>query len=204
VIPYKLAAIAAARLIITSARPAGLVAVMVLAFSVLAGCGGDDDDGGAPPTAGVFVAKVEGTDAQIALVTDGASLGGGFLCVPEGASSWIRGAPLEDGTVELVARREESLGEATFDGDTASGEVTVAGGPQSFGAELAEGKAGLYRTTSGEPGKAGFSETGWVVLPDGSVCGVTGTTTSGGGFEAQPAPSNPKNQITDFANPFPF
>jgi hypothetical protein len=176
-----------------------------VAFSLLAGCGGDDDDdGGAPPTAGVFVAEVEGTEAQIALVTDGASLGGGFLCVPKGGSSWIRGAPLEDGTVELVARREESLGEATFDGDTASGEVSVAGGPHSFSAELAAGKAGLYRTTSGKAGEPGFSETGWVVLPDGSVCGVTGTTTEGGGFEFQRAPSDPKNQITDFANPFPF
>jgi hypothetical protein len=202
---YKLAAIAAARHTIPSARPASLVAVMVLAFSGLAGCGGDDDDnGGAPPTAGVFVAKVEGTDAQIALITDGQRLSGGFLCIPKGGSSWIREAPLEDGTVELVARREESLGEATFDGDTAGGEVTVAGAPRSFSAELAEGKAGLYRTTSGKAGKAGFSETGWVVLPDGSVCGVTGTTTPGGGFESQPAPPNPKNQITDFANPFSF
>jgi hypothetical protein len=201
----KLAAIAAGRHIVTRARPASLVAALVAAFALLAGCGDDDSEsGGASPTAGVFVAKVEGTDAEIALVTDRERLSGAFLCIPKGGSSWISPAPLEDGKVELVARRGDTLGEASFAGDSASGEVTVAGGQRSFSAELAKGKAGLYRTTSGKVGKAGFSETGWIVLSDGSVCGVTGTITPGGGFKSQPAPSSPKNQVTDFANPFPF
>jgi hypothetical protein len=200
---YKLAAIAAAHHIVPRARPASLV-VLVVSFALLAGCGGDDgDSGGAPPTAGVFVANVEGTDAEIALVTDGQRLSGAFLCIPKGGSSWIRPAPLEDGKAELVARRGDPLGEASFDGDSASGEVTVAGGSRSFSAELAKGKAGLYRTTSGKAGKAGFSETGWIVLRDGDVCGTT-TTLTNSGVKTEPAPSEPKGQITDFADPFPF
>jgi hypothetical protein len=189
----------------SSARARPLrVGALVVGLALLAGCGGDDDDsGGAPPTAGVFVASVDGTDAKIALVTDGERLSGAFLCIPKGGSSWISPAPLEDGKVELVARRGDTLGEASFAGDSASGEVTVAGGQRSFSAELAKGKAGLYRTTSGKVGKAGFSETGWIVLPDGTVCGSTNSTTPSG-FESEPAPSKPEGKVTSFAKPFPF
>jgi hypothetical protein len=189
----------------SSARARPLrVGALVVGLALLAGCGGDDDDsGGAPPTAGVFVASVDGTDAKIALVTDGERLTGAYLCNEKTVSQWIAEAPLEDGKAELVARRGVSLGEASFDGDTASGDVTVAGGPQSFSAELAKGEAGLYRTTSGKAGKAGFSETGWIVLPDGTVCGSTNSTTPSG-FESEPAPSKPEGKVTSFAKPFPF
>jgi hypothetical protein len=177
---------------------------LLVGFALLAGCGGGDEGGGgAPPPAGVYVAKVGNTEAEIALVTDGERLSGAYLCNEKTVSQWIGEAPLEDGKAELVARRGVSLGEASFDGDTASGDVTVAGGPQSFSAELAKGKAGVYRTTSGKAGAPGFSETGWIVLPDGTVCGSTNSSNAGG-FESEPATSKPEGKVTNFANPFPF
>jgi hypothetical protein len=180
-----------------------LIAVLALAAFGLAACGGDDDEetsAGAPATtAGVFVGKVDGT--YVALVTDGQRLGGAYLCSQE-SFAWIRPAPLTDGTADLVARRGETFGEASFAGEGASGDVNLAGGSHGFSAKLATGKAGLYRTTSGKPGEAGSSETGWVVLPDGSMCGWTTSITPSGDFKFDPAPSRPRGQVTDFTNPF--
>lgn len=152
---------------------------------------------------GVFVGKVGATNASIALVTDGQHLSGAYLCNSQNVSSWISPAPLADGKAKLVARRGDNLGEASFSGNSASGDVTVAGGSQSFTADLAKGKAGLYRTTSGKGGEPGFKETGWIVLPDGSTCG-TSTTLTSSGSTTEPAPTSPKGQVTDFADPFPF
>jgi hypothetical protein len=154
-------------------------------------------------TAGVYVGQVGGTNHLVALVTDGSRLSGAYLCIPEGTSQWIKPAPLQGGQVALVARRGVVLGSAKFVGDTATGTVN-SGGQNSFSANLANGKAGLYRTHSGTANKPGFSETGWIVLPDGNTCGSTNSITSGGGFKSTPATSSPEGQITDFANPFPF
>jgi hypothetical protein len=139
------------------------------------------------------------------LVTDGNRLTGAYLCIPQSTSQWIRPAPLQSGQAALVARRGVNLGSAKFAGDTATGTVN-AGGQNSFSAKLATGYAGLYRTTSGTANKPPFSETGWIVLPDGTVCGGTNTITAGGGFKSGPAPSKPEGsgRVTDFANPFPF
>ena len=155
----------------------------------------------------MFVAKVENTVANIALVTDGKRLTAAYLCIPkfpQGGTSWMSPAPLADGKAALTARRGVILGEASFSGDSATGKVTVAGGSRSFSADLAKGYAGLYRTTSGEAGKTGSSETGWIVLPDGGVCGVTNLNVPGGGFKSEPAPSKPEGDghITNFANPY--
>jgi hypothetical protein len=152
---------------------------------------------------GVFVGRIEHIDTYVALVTDGQRLTGANLCFERGGFAWIRPAPLEDGRTELITRSGEILGETSFAGRSARGDVNFAGSSQSFSAKLATGKAGLYRTTSGKPGEAGFSETGWIVLPDGSVCGTTGTVTQSGS-KVRPAPSSPKGHVTDFVNPFPF
>jgi hypothetical protein len=161
--------------------------------------------GGAQPvSAGVFVGKVDGTDAEVALVTNGERLSGAYLCSPNGAV-WFRPATFAGGTADLVPRSGETLGEASFAGEGASGNVDLGGDSHSFSAELATGKAGLYRTTSGEPeGEGRVSETGWIVLPDGSKCGRTNSITPGGDFKTEPAPSRPKGHVTDFTNPFPF
>jgi hypothetical protein len=157
---------------------------------------------GAPPTPGVFVGNVEGTKASIALVTDGQRLTGAYLCIPRGATSWISPAPLLDDKATLIARRKVTLGDASFAGDRATGEVTVAGGSRSFNAELATGKAGLYHATSGTTDEPGSTETGWIVLPNGSICGTANSVIAGGGFKSEPAPSKPRGKITNFTNPF--
>jgi len=150
----------------------------------------------------VFVGKVEGTDASIALVTDGQRLTGAYLCIPHGGTSWISPAPLVDGKSELVARRRVTIGEASFVGDRATGEVTVAGGSRSFNHELATGKAGLYHRASVTADEPGSTETGWIVLLNGSICGITNSIIAGGGFKSEPARSKPKGKVTNFANPF--
>jgi hypothetical protein len=197
-------------------RPLSLIAAPLLALALLAGCGGGGDDdetttaattggGGGAATPGVFVGQVEGTDDAIALVTDGNRLTGAFLCIPDSTSQWVRPAPLQDGQAALVARRGVNLGSAKFAGDTATGTVN-AGGQNSFSAKAASGYAGLYRVTSGNANNPPYSETGWIVLPDGTVCGGTNTITAGGGFRSGPAPSKPQGsgRVTDFANPTPF
>jgi hypothetical protein len=156
-------------------------------------------------TPGVYVGQVQGTDDSVALVTDGHRLSGAYLCIPQSTSQWIRPGPFTNGKASLVARRGATLGSATFNGKTASGEVT-AGGQRSFTAQVATGDAGLYRKTSGSINGGQFTETGWIVLPNGNVCGGTNTTTAGGGFQSSQAPSQPASgsKVTNFANPFPF
>lgn len=190
------------------------VAGPVVALALLAGCGGDDDDetatsptsgGGAQKvTAGVFVGKVEGTDAAVALVTNGRRLTGAYLCIPKGGTSWISPAPLTDGKAKLVARRGMTLGEAGFAGDSATGKAKVAGGLRNFNAEPAKAYAGLYRTTSGEAGEPGSTETGWIVLPDGTICGTINSITPGGAFKSKPAPPKPEGEgrVTNFSSPY--
>jgi hypothetical protein len=205
----------------TRVRPAALIAALVLVAVLLAGCGGGDDDdetetapgagqgaaagGEQSATPGVYVGQVGATDSSIALVTDGSRLTGAFLCVPKSTAQWVRQAPLDNGNASLVARRGVVLGTARFADDTATGTVQ-AGGENDFSAKVASGYAGLYRTTSGTTNEPGFSETGWIVLPNGQVCGGTNTITAGGGFESKPAPSKPdgSGRVTDFSNPFPF
>lgn len=105
-----------------------------------------------------------------------------------------------------MARRGTALGEVKFAAGNASGKVTAEGGSQSYTATPAKGYAGLYRTTTGPASKPGSTETGWVVLPDGDVCGNTNSVTAGGGFKSEPAPSQPEGsgKVSDFANPFSF
>ena len=208
---------------------ATFVAALGLAAALLAGCGGSSTTtvttpssgapsgggaaaggggtsaggGGGKVTPGVYVGQVGATNNSVALVTDGHRLSGAFLCIPTSTSQWIKPAPFTNGKTLLVARRGVTLGSATFGGSTATGKV-LAGGSNPFTAKVATGKAGLYRTTSGTANQPGFSETGWIVLPDGSTCGATNSITSGGGFKAGPAPSTPTGQITNFENPFPF
>ena len=188
--------------------------------ALIAGCGGGSSDntttaatatatvpaggGGGSATAGVYVGEVGGTNHLIALVTDGGTrVSGAYLCVPQGTSQWIKPAPLQGGKAALVARNGTVLGSAQFSGNAATGTIN-SGGQQQFTAKLASGKAGLYRKTSGTSNQPGFSETGWIVLPDGTTCGSTNSITTGGGFQSQPDTSSPEGQITNFSNPFPF
>ena len=145
-----------------------------------------------------------GSNHLIALVTDGGTrVSGAYLCIPQGTSQWIKPAVFQGGQAALVARNGTVVGSAKFSGDTATGTINE-GGNNSFTAKRASGKAGLYRKTSGTSNQPGFSESGWIVLPDGNTCGSTNSITSGGGFQSTPETSSPEGQITNFSDPFPF
>lgn len=69
--------------------------------------------------------------------------------------------------------RGEPLGVLTIADGTASGEVRIADNRYRFRAQPATSAVGLYRVAEGTPGTPGFSETGWIVLGDGSERGGT-------------------------------
>jgi len=158
-----------------------LTLALLALFLLLPGCGDDDEDEGAQETTtteraaaeGVFVGEVEGTDAYVALISDGTELRGGYVCDGKRTSVWLKPAALSDGQVSLTSRAGEALGTAELSDDGAGGELKLAGEAHAFSAAPASGKAGLYREAKGELGKPGYSETGWIVLADGSVRGRT-------------------------------
>ena len=172
-----------------SARRRLLSAVAVTAAVVLAGCGDDDADTSVEPAQattavaakGAFVGKVDGTDAYVALVSDGSRVLG-YVCDSKKLSRWIDVSTIRDGTAALATRTGDDLGEAMISGSRASGTITIGGQPHAFRAAPASGKAGLYRAArvDREDGKLGNGEVeaGWIVLPDGTQRGATNTGTT--------------------------
>ena len=158
-----------------------LVLAVLALFLLVSGCGDDDDDQAAQETAttesagatGVFVGEVAGTDAYVALISDGTELRGGYVCDGKRTSVWLKPAKLSDGKVSLTSRAGDALGSAELSGDGADGELKLAGQVHTFSAAPAAGKAGLSREAKGKFGKPGYVETGWIVLADGSVRGRT-------------------------------
>ncbi|MGH9049404.1 MAG: hypothetical protein ACRDY4_06720, partial [Acidimicrobiia bacterium] len=130
----------------------------------------------AAATDGVYVGAVAGTDAYLAVTSDGDEFRG-YVCDGEGLSTWIGAAPLAGATAELVTREGETIGTVTFAGGAATGTVSVAGAEHDFTADEATGDAGLYRATPGAPdapvsAEPGWVEIGWIVLTDGTQRGV--------------------------------
>jgi len=163
-----------------SLRIAAVLATLALAL-IGTGCGDDDDDGGGGEKtaesgqveAGTYVGKVDGSNAYVALVTDGKTVDG-YICDAKEISTWIGEDKLSDGgSVALSSRKGVLLGEATFEGDEATGKFVIDGKPHDFSAEPASGEAGLYHTAKGTQGKLGFVESGLIVLADGSQRGAT-------------------------------
>ena len=165
-------------------------AVAVTAAVVLAGCGDDADTSTEPaqPAAaaaakGAFVGKVDGTDAYVALVSDGSRVLG-YVCDAKKLSRWIDVSTIREGTAALATRTGDDLGEAMISGDRASGTITIDGESRAFSAVPASGEAGLYRAAriDRKDGKLtkGEAEAGWIVLPDGTQRGATnvGTTST--------------------------
>jgi len=166
----------------------GALAALFIFALVLAACGGDDDDGEekAQPTPAetgqtadrdktrTFVGKVEGTDANIAIQVAG-DAASGYVC--DGKKIWgsVVG-DAKDGEVELADEDRDYVVDATVQGDTVSGEVTLKDGSvQSFSAEPAEGDAGLYQLV--EKAEDNVYVGRWVRSNDGSVRGKVTTVT---------------------------
>lgn len=169
---------------------------MALLAVAVAGCGGGNENKGAAQN-GTYVGKVKGTNAYVALVSDIKTIAGGYVCDGKKVSTWFGKASVTDSKTKLASRQGAALGEATLSGDHASGQVSIAGQRHAFSARLASGKAGLYRKANADPGepgfnKPGFRETGWIVLPNGSLRGDTNLIGSNSLLVIQPAPSSPK------------
>jgi hypothetical protein len=170
-------------------RPIAITICTLALAAAFSACGSDDDGDSAGPPEGSFVGAVEGSDAYVAVVSNGEEVVAGYLCDGRKVSTWIDRSAIEGGKAELVDRQGQRIGEATFDSDAASGEIEADGETLAFSAERAEGEAGLYRQAEGRRGAPAFVETGWIVLADGSVRGATTKfIKSGSDFLVQPAP----------------
>jgi hypothetical protein len=156
-------------------RSIKIAALAVAIAATLAACGGDEasKSGGSDALEGEFVGTVEGSDAYVALVSNGDELVSGYLCDGKGVSTWLERSQVVHGSAELRDRKGARVGQVELVRDRASGEVEVGGRALAFSAAPAEGEAGLYREAVGDAGEPGFTETGWIVLADGSVRGAT-------------------------------
>ena len=141
---------------------AGLLLVMPMVVQAI------DPDGlafAAQADAVTFVGSVQGTDAFIAVVSDGQDVQA-YLCDGVTYGDWFRG-PVRDGRAEIESERGLRLAVQLRPGG-ASGTVRGLGGNEwAFEAEPAQGEAGLYRTRPDDPEYVG----GWVVLNDGDFRG---------------------------------
>jgi hypothetical protein len=171
----------------TVLRVRNLLAVFVLMALALLGCGGDDGGGEARGSEGTFVGTAKGTNAYIALVSDGKRVAG-YVCDGKKLSVWLEDRAISDGRVNLASRQGDLLGEVTLSDSVASGNVLLWGSSRGVDAVPAEGEAGLYRAAKGKPGKTGSVEVGWVVLNDGSQRGATSFIDPAADVVVKPAP----------------
>jgi hypothetical protein len=151
-----------------------------------------------PGTGGeVFVGSfpVARGPAYIAVVSDAEQVSG-FVCLGNEAGIWFEVVPLAaDGSAELLVRRG-SYGHVSITDDMATGQLIIPGGnPLEFSAAAARGDAGLYQAVRDA------YEIGWIVLSDGSQCGVT---THEGAIQTNsfPAPPlDPGAEAIEISNP---
>ncbi len=170
----------------TAYRAAALLLTLALVGAVTA-CGGNENGAetiSSTAQEGTFVGELEGTNAYIALISDGERVAG-YVCDDDSLAQWIGSTPLDGSAVELVARDGSALGEATLTDEGATGEITVEDETHAFSLEPAEGEAGLYRGTVGTLGEPGSAEAGLIRLADGSHRGATILTGAGGGKTTQ-------------------
>lgn len=180
-------------------RPTTRWVLAVVALGATAACGGGDSGGGeaAGVRPGTYLGKVAGTDAYIALIADGDELRGGYLCDSKDISTWLKSAAVDGDEAALASRTDDPVGSATWSGTKVSGTVQVGGANHDFTATLATGDAGLYRKATGTFGEAGFEETGWIVLGDGSLRGRTGFIDANLKTGTKAAPSSVSGDLLD-------
>jgi hypothetical protein len=150
-----------------------LVVLLAAAVLALAGCG---DDGKAEKVktikaadnGAVFVGKVQGTSANIGLVTKNGKLAG-FVCEDENSALRLDPVPLEGGDANLVFDGR-NVGVVAITDHGAAGKIEMGGLQHIFAAEVATGKAGVYRRASDNPD---IAWDGWIVLNDGTYTGTS-------------------------------
>jgi hypothetical protein len=161
-------------------RWAPLLALMAAAALSLAGCADNDTEAkpeASPIKAGatVYVGKVDASEANIGLVTQGDKLAG-MVCQDANTSLRLDAVPLQNGTAELVADGTV-VGTVSVAADIAVGTVDFDGSKRKFRTELATGGAGVYRLPSENQDEPWD---GWVVLNDGTYTGTSKSKPSTG------------------------
>jgi hypothetical protein len=131
------------------------------------GCG-DEEGAPNPPVLDTYLGTVAGSDAYVALITDGEEVAG-YVSNGGGLSTWLATSRLDNGRAPLASREGLLLGEASVSRDRATGQIRL--GPESlrFDAKRAIGDAGLYFAAQQEG--EDVAEIGWILMPDGSQRG---------------------------------
>jgi serine/threonine-protein kinase len=119
------------------------------------------------PEPDTYVGRTDDEAAAVALVFNGDEVTG-YVC--DGVTeAWMNGEVTVDGELELTGEEAELT--ATYDGDSAQGEVTAGGQTWSFEIEFVAPPDGLYRVADSILGGAEV-DGAWIVLPDGTQIGV--------------------------------
>jgi serine/threonine-protein kinase len=122
-----------------------------------------------------YVGKVEGSDAYIALVDNGAGVITAYVCDGSKVGAWAEGERTGD-TVSASGASGLQV-DATVSGSSVSGNVVVPGwGSHAFSASLATRPAGLWQPIDTETGKFAGLKVGWIVLEDESQRGLALTS----------------------------
>lgn len=117
------------------------------------------------PTVRTYVGKVEGTDAYVAVLADGADEVVVYLCDGEQVVRYLGGA-IEGGALWAGDGRGTTAEAATAE-MTVRGSITLAdGSTHGFAADRATGDAGFWWKDDPIPG--GASAGGWIRLADGT------------------------------------
>lgn len=163
-----------------------LVSLLAGLLLVLAGCGAGEGTSAQPGESageaslaqGSFVGRVAGSDALLALLSNGEQVAG-YLCDGEQVSVWLQAREVTAGGARLVGRDGTDYGTVTVTDTSATGTVILDGVEHSFTLEPATGEAGLYRGFA-DLGEGESVEVGWIVLNDGAQTGAVATRTPSG------------------------
>jgi hypothetical protein len=156
------------------------ISALVLALSVVAGCGGDDDDEATEKRAklidGTFVGKIKATEAFVAVVASPAPKGKRrrdvtvFVCDAKSLCEWLSGSA--NGNALTAASDDDAKATGKLTDKAARGSIAVPGGKTlKYVASPAAATAGLYSLTVSPRGKltgasaAGVGLTGKSTLP---------------------------------------
>ena len=150
-----------------------LLVLVAAATLTLAGCAGDETEPKSIRTIqeasdhGTFVGTVDGTGANIGLVTKDNKLAG-FVCEDKNSSLRLDPVPIENGAAKLVFDGR-TVGTVAITDHGAAGKVELGGLQHIFAAEHATGKAGVYRLAATNSDE---NWDGWIVLNDGTFTGT--------------------------------
>jgi hypothetical protein len=149
-----------------------VLAVLTALTALLVACGDDESD--AASSAQRFAGRVQGTDALIALVYEGANVNG-YLCDGNEGKGELSEWFVASGSGDPIAFVATSRNGIKISGTTKPGGIEgtvtfVDGSEKSFSASPATDDAGLYRASAKDSGGHNLVA-GWILLEDGTQRG---------------------------------